>query len=201
MANHGFLPQDGKDITLLSMTRAIREAYYLTWPLAIVLAVGGYLLIHKWWKIDLEDLALHNGVEHDASLAHDDASLATIPSYAPTTVDTSLLDQLLNDSADGKVMTAVDIARARVRREALYEPGAIDGVHQEIARGEVALVLGIFGAGKAVPLEHLRCWIQEERFPEGWVRPERRLGLLHTVWISLEIRHSMNNLRSRGKSD
>jgi hypothetical protein len=197
MANHGFLPQDGNDITLLSMTRALREAYYLTWPLAIFLVAGGYFLIHKLWRLNLNDLALHNGVEHNASLAHDDADLSIRPSYAPTKVDVPLLEQFMMDSADGKVMTAVDIARARVRREAGYEPGAIDAVHQEIARGEFALVLAIFGMGKAVPVEHLRVWIQEERFPEGWVKPEKRVGFWQAVQLSGDIRNAMKTLREK----
>jgi hypothetical protein len=198
MANHGYLPHDGRDLSLVTIICATRKAYHLTWPLAIFLVVGGYVLLHRWWKIDLEDLDLHNAVEHNASLAHEDADLTQNPSYAPSTVNVSMLDQLLNDSADGMVMTAVDIARARVRREATYGPGAIDSVHQEIARGEMALALGIFGKGTAIPLEFLRVWFQEERLPDGWVKNEKRLGLCETIRLSSDIRHAMENFRTQG---
>jgi Peroxidase, family 2 len=197
MANHGLLPRDGKDITLPSLICAVRDVYHLSWPLAIVLAVGGYILIKAWWRINLEDLALHNGVEHNASLAHDDAPSGLKPSFAPTVADPSLLNQLLNDSSDGKVMTAADIARARVRREATYEPGAIDPVHMEIARGEFALVLAIFGGNGAIPLDYLRTWMLEEKFPVGWVKPKQRVTLLRIILLSWEIRRAMEAMRQK----
>lgn len=144
----------------------------------------------------MEDLALHNGVEHNASLAHGDANPNFSPSYAPTAVDVALLDELMNDSEDGEVLTALDVARARVRRETSYkQPGAIDSMHQEIARGEMSLVLELFGAGKGIPLQDLRVWFEKERFPDGWRRNENRLGILKTIKRLLEIKGYMNDLR------
>lgn len=199
MANCESLPRNGKDITFPAMICALRDAYHLTWPLAIFLVVGGYLLIGKWWKLDLEDLALHNGVEHDASLVHHDAPRVRGRCYAPIDVDVKMVDDYMADSADGSIMTAIDVARARVRREAesAQEQGEIDGVHQEIARGEMAVALAVFGAGKGIPLEYLRYWMHQEGFPEGWRRSGKRAGLLEVVRISKQIREAVAEIRAK----
>lgn len=196
LANHGILPQDGKNISVVAMSRAMRDGYHLTWPLAIFLTIWGWVLIRRWGSLNLEDLAIHNGIEHNASLAHEDASEETSPSYAPIGVNVEMLGELLKGSEDGKVFTAVDIARARVRREATYtQPGAIDAVHQEIGRGEMAIALQLFGDGKGIPLEDLRVWFQEERFPDSWTGKGKRVGLLATIRVSKIIRDHMTELR------
>ncbi len=98
----------------------------------------------------LHDLARHNRTEHDASITH--PNMPAGDEYAPTEQDPALFDAFVRDArpAPGPSQKGVlsygteDIARVRARREA--QPGTrIDAIHQEIARGESALVLGVFG--------------------------------------------------------
>ena len=104
---------------------------------------------------------------------------------------------------DGRDLTAEDIARARVERES--ECPALNGLHSEIARGEMALVLGVFGQGNAdhhqgVPLDMLREWLVEERLPDGW-KPSHTLGLLQTIRDAWEIRDLMTTFKKEKVAD
>jgi Peroxidase, family 2 len=197
MANHGLLPRDGNGITLFSLTRSVRDTYHLTWPLALFLGLTGFVLLKIWWKVDLHDYAEHNRVEHDASLVHEDAPLGPKPTFAPTEPDTLLLNLFFKDSADGRVLTIADIARARVRREAIYKPGTVSFTYKALALGEISMAVAAFGAGEAIPLDHLRTWLEEERFPVGWVKPKKRVSLYQMIVLGLKIRKAMEALRQK----
>lgn len=142
MANHGYLPRDGKQINADIIIAALRKAFNLSRPLAFFLTRGATTLLGQSGKyFCLEDLARHNRVEHDASIYHKDASARD--EYAPITVSTEMLEQMFDDSENGIWMTPEDVARARVRREATY-PKGLDTIHAEVARGEMAIVLNLF---------------------------------------------------------
>lgn len=183
-------PHDGKQLTAPILIHALQEGYGLSTPLAEVLVHGGILLLGQNGAFDLKDLARHNRIEHDASLVHDDTKGRD--EYAPTKPDLSLVKKLMHLAEDGRVLTAEDIARARVERES--ECPVLNGLHSEIARGEMAIALDVFGQGKAnhegVPLGLLREWLTEERLPEGW-KPTHTQGLLQTIRTSREIRNMM----------
>lgn len=71
----------------------------------------------------------------------------------PIAMATAMPEDLIADSEDGVVMTTADISRARVRRESesTEEQGAIDKLHQEIARGEIAIPLRCLERARAFP--------------------------------------------------
>ncbi|KII91040.1 hypothetical protein PLICRDRAFT_554795 [Plicaturopsis crispa FD-325 SS-3] len=218
LANHGYLPRNGTDISIRLLVDALVAAYALTLPLAILLAAGGFLLLlvrehpFSWpfMKISLQDLAKHNAIEHDASLAHDDADGAK---FAPSPVNHTLLAALIEDvpgyntrisESELLIMSAQDIASARVHREAAYDQ-PLDPMHAEIARGEMAIVLGMFSQTGlqqkvGIPVEWLREWIAENRLPAEWLAQEKKekTGLIATVMRSRAIRNEMNRLHAGG---
>jgi hypothetical protein len=72
-------------------------------------------------------------------------------------------------------------------------------MHAEIARGEMALALDIFGQQEnadcqGVPLDVLREWLAEERLPEGW-KPTHAQGLLQTIRTTRKIRNLMATIK------
>ncbi|KAI4518822.1 Cloroperoxidase [Schizophyllum commune Loenen D] len=213
MANHGYLPRNGDDVSLLDLICALQECYGLTWPLAAFLAIGGYVLLRWWpWRVfRLEEIGKHGAVEHDASLVHEDARGRPL---APTRIHPHLVTALAeetvaayeedsHESRDGVVWTSYHAARARVRREKESPP--LDAVHAEIARGEIAIMLCVweyaFGEPcdelRGIPLEWWLKFLAEERLPEGveghGVR--RRVGILDVVRKSGEIRSGMEYIR------
>lgn len=150
--------------------------------------------------MSLQDLARHSCIEHNASLAHRDCRRDS--EYAPTEVAARVLDRLTKDSSDGIGLTVDDVARARVRREKESMSHCrvpLDQIHAEIARGEMALVVDIFGkplkenGEPELGIKLLQEWWMDERFPEGWA-PQKKVGLLATIRTAAEIRTDMREL-------
>ncbi|TFY67607.1 heme-thiolate peroxidase [Rhodofomes roseus] len=191
LANHGFLPHDGRGATQREYIRALRQGYNLSLPLATFLTVSGHVLLSQYSLLSLADLSRHNCIEHDASLGHWDTLVTQ--EYAPDKPSTWLLDRVLAHSSDGETMTLRDLAEARLEREADYAH-PLDAVHEEIARGEMSMVLGIFG-GKdgCVPVDWLREWWEHERFPQGF-KPNRQQTLFDTVRGSWNIKQAMKSM-------
>jgi hypothetical protein len=107
-------PRDGRNIGLFQLIGALRKVYNVSIPLAVILAVGGFIKCsHSFFSLHLSDLNTHGKIEHNASLAHLD-----VHEGDPTIVNRPLLQQLLADSSDGVGLTVEDFVKARVRREA-----------------------------------------------------------------------------------
>jgi len=173
----------GADLTLSQLLTALQEVYHLSLPLALLLSVTGILLCgHGYFprRLNLDGLAAHNRIEHDASLVHDNASPHA--GFAPTRVDTGLLHSLLTRFAPhGHGFALRDFASARAAREALLDC-PLDALHEEIACAEGAmtwLVMQDENSGE-VPLERLKVWYGEERLPPGFSRPKNPVGLVET---------------------
>lgn len=146
--------------------------------------------------MSLADLARHNLIEHDASLFHVDAH--DEDEYAPSAVNESLIKTAIDEGGRYKPghMTLEDVANIRVKREAESRP--LDGVHAEIARGEMAVAIGILGGENAVTegidMDVLRLWIRQERLPDGW-KPNHTQGLYQTYKMTTVIRERMKAMK------
>jgi hypothetical protein len=188
---------------MFDFVHALTAGYHLSTLFAWFLTIGGFFLLQQFGRISLGDLARHNHIEHDASLAHQNTEFEG--EYAPCDVDDSLLEALCSDarpSAEGGIrLNAEGIARARVRRE--NESPALDAVHAEIARGEMAIVLGVFGgkngSSDGVPVEWLREWFKDERLPQGWKYTHTQ-GFFESIRASADIRNAMKRLAEEDDS-
>ncbi|KAJ7576665.1 Chloroperoxidase [Mycena floridula] len=228
LANHGYIPRDGKNINPFNLTRGLRECYNVSIPMGLLLGWGGFVLMKRWSfrSVDLDFFDRHTvgkhvqlGVEHDASLVHRDTPEGQ--EFAPTQVVEPWVEQLLGDIQPPVetipedlaaipptvVLDEKDVARARVRREKLSKP--LDGYHAEIARGEMALVVGIWeqtvtttdGSTKSgAPLSLILPWIAHERLPEGWVS-KRKQGLWDTIRRNTIMRKTMKSIRAEESKD
>ncbi|EIN10121.1 Cloroperoxidase, partial [Punctularia strigosozonata HHB-11173 SS5] len=210
MANHGYISRDGKNLSGRDLANGLMACYNISMPLAYFLSYGA--LLHP--RVELSDFALHNHVEHDASICHEDGEIFDL--FAPCPVIPKMFDDFVKDSATGTHCNARDIAATRVRREAeslkaraaqfarftMAATSDYDGLHAEIARGETALVLGIFGGGHPTPMvsfDVLRSWWVDERLPDGW-RPTHVQKLGYTVDLSKAIRQEMKDIRARAEA-
>jgi hypothetical protein len=157
--------------------------------------------------IDLYEIGKHNAIEHDASLVHHDTPAGE--EFAPIKIDEALVEELINDASDHfgttktegpepqlSLMNGFDVARSRVRREKLSKP--LDPVHAELARGEMAIILGVWEQRSkdkvGVPMDWMRRWIGHERLPDGW-KADHTQGLFDVVKRSKEMREAMQKLR------
>lgn len=193
LANHGYLPRNGRKITGHILEKALMDGFNLSKPIATSLAWGAVVALGQVGTFSLHDLARHNCIEHDASITH--PNICKTDEYAPIHSHPVLMASFLrNARRDSNVFGVEEFSRARIRREA--EPGAkIDGIQQLVARGEIALVLQIFGNENfEVPYETLKYWWWEQRLPDGWI-PSRQSTAVRTVQLAMELTETMNRLR------
>jgi len=207
MANHGYINRNGKKLSAFEISRGLKACYGLSTPLALFLSYVGFAILKRVRPVDLYEIGKHGAVEHDASLVHHDTPPGQV--FAPIQIDQTLVTELINDvkpTKDGPqnaeapeqqpLMNALDVARARIRREKLSKP--LDKVHAEIARGEMAIILGVWETNSkdkvGVPAEWMRKWIGHEQLPEGW-KPTHTQGLLDTMQRAKAIRTAMEEMR------
>ncbi len=166
--------------------------------MAIVLSVVGTFVCGRNFKIDLEDLARHNVLEHDASLTHANA----LPNgrYAPVNVDKELLQNLLDESRNPDVLTFDELVTVRANRDkTLIRP--LSKAHGIISRGEVALTVQTFGDEEGnMPKQYIREWFGKERLPCGWTKPAIAIGLWKTTqivnWVEKLVKKKLEGLTS-----
>jgi Peroxidase, family 2 len=178
--------------------KALEEGYHLSSPLAHVLVYGSIALLGQFGAFGLNDLARHNRIEHDASLVHDDTPARD--EYAPLAPDATLIKQFLEQVGEDHILSIEDLARHRVWRES--QCPALNSLHSEIAKGEMAIAFGLFtppGSEKqGIPVDMLRTWFTEERLPDGW-KPSHTQGLLETMRTSQMIKEAMEKIELSGE--
>lgn len=182
LANHSILPHDGRGITAYQLIGAIRQHYAISLPLATFLSVVGTFICGRHFKIDLEDLALHNHIEHDASLTR--ANARPDGQYAPVTVDKELLQNLLDASKNSDFLTFEDLVRVRAARDQTLQ-SPLSKFHGAISRGEIALTIQTLGNDEGrISKQFIQEWFGDERLPVGWSKPTTTTGLLSTTKIA-----------------
>jgi hypothetical protein len=163
-----------------------------------VLSIVGTFVCGRHFKIDLEDLARHNVIEHDASLTRANA----IPNgrYAPVNADKELLQNILDTSPNPDVITFDDLVTARANRDkTLIRP--LSKVHSIIAQGEVALTVQTLGDHEGnIPKRYIQEWFGNDQLPSGWVKPTIAIGLWSTSrianWVGELIKKKLEGLKS-----
>ncbi|KAJ3889832.1 Chloroperoxidase [Lentinula edodes] len=224
MANHGFIPRDGRNLTFSILFRGLKACYGLSSTLATVLVTGGFLAIGRSpiripflsdlslfrvqnpdgsispsGVIDLYLIGLHGRVEHDASLVH--RNTPDGEKYGPIKIKEEWVPKLVGD-----IEPRADVGRMRARRQHDILPKQLDGLHAEIARGEMSIILGVWnsqyqpkhkgkrnsdgnGEKQGIPLPWLLQWLSEERLPETTIwRPNHKQTLRDVVSRSQRIR-------------
>jgi len=155
-------------------------------------------------RVSLFDINEHGRIEHDASMVHHDTPAGE--THAPMDIDPKLVDAFLDDIQPKRsdlgpgeqfLINFEDVARARVRREKECRP--IGSVQQEVARGEFAIILGVFQrqtpSKTGAPVDYVRRWLTEERLPDGW-RPDHTEGMLSVVKRAKSIKLTADAIRT-----
>ncbi|KAG9310902.1 hypothetical protein JVU11DRAFT_8761 [Chiua virens] len=188
-------PHDGKNIGFWQLLQAVRSVYNLSFPLAALLALVGILLCGHAMRLDLDMLALHNRIEHDASLVHRDTPAGR--PEAPISVDPELLASLLSHANEKHGLSLDAFAQLRVDRESrLSSP--LGTLHSDIGTGEAALSwLLLKEEGGQVPVSALEQWYGEERMPDGWTPPAQGIGLLDARQTASHVASKMEEIRCR----
>ncbi len=159
--------------------------------------MAGTFICGRHFTIDLEDLARHNLIEHDASLTR--ANAQPDGRYAPVTVDNELLQNLLDASKNRDFLTFEDLVRVRAARDQTLQ-SPLSKFHGAISRGEVALTIQTLGDGEGrISKQFIREWFGDERLPEGWSKPATTTGFLSTTRIANRVADLVKEVPSTKK--
>ncbi|TMW59150.1 hypothetical protein Poli38472_007295 [Pythium oligandrum] len=168
LANHGYLSRDGKNITRAAIKEAVMTYFHLNEAAADAFTAGLPAVF------DLNQLSVHNDLEHDASLIHADSYLGE----DPAAVNHDLLEDFFRRVGDDGVFGVQQLGEIRKDRLATclaQNPNcSLPASRDFMAFGEAALVLTGFGNAttSTVDKDTLRSFLEFERFPENFSHPE-----------------------------
>eukprot|EP01117_Protostelium_nocturnum_P003957 TRINITY_DN15231_c0_g1_i1.p1 TRINITY_DN15231_c0_g1~~TRINITY_DN15231_c0_g1_i1.p1 ORF type:complete len:244 (-),score=66.01 TRINITY_DN15231_c0_g1_i1:103-834(-) len=170
LANHGYLPRNGKNITKDNFVSALEQGISIGFDIANLLGYGAFKKFGNPATLDLSDLQKHNAIEHDSSLTRQDNYFGQSTTPLP-----SLLKRFLNSSSDGKYISFQDFITYRRERQAESKAKnptwLFESEQQNAAAGEAAAVAIAFGdVLHGLPVENAKSVFQHERFPSGWTR-------------------------------
>ncbi|OWZ05598.1 Chloroperoxidase [Phytophthora megakarya] len=170
LANHGYLPRNGQNITHDMLKTALENVYNIG-P-----AVAAILVANVPDTINLDYLGIHNNIEHDASLAHTDAYYG----HDPMTVNETLAEDLFNRAGSDGLLTNKIVARTRKDRGNMCNaenPECSYGVKaQSLAFLEASVLLMALGTGDTISVDHARSFIINEKIPDDYKRPASTVG-------------------------
>ncbi|KAH6713692.1 Chloroperoxidase [Leptodontidium sp. 2 PMI_412] len=111
LSNQGYLPRDGKNITLPEVEAALKSTLHFNGPLASSLTRSLKPLVRKDGTFDLFDMRKHDVLEHDRSVTRFDFRQGDNNTFQP-----ALFEALLAD-ADGGPVTIKTLAKTYNRRK------------------------------------------------------------------------------------
>ncbi|KUJ24407.1 Cloroperoxidase [Mollisia scopiformis] len=111
LANQGYLPRDGKNLTLAQVETALKNGLHMTPLLATSLTNALKPLLRKDKTFDLADTRRHNVIEHDNSFTRHDLWQGDNYTFQP-----DMLAAILDD-ADGGPITLKSLAKSFKRRD------------------------------------------------------------------------------------
>ncbi|KZT08139.1 chloroperoxidase-like protein [Laetiporus sulphureus 93-53] len=176
MANHGILPHSGRNISFRQLNTAIHTTYNFspTFCFFVPNYAAGMLNKNYWTDtFDLEDIDVHNCIEHDASLTREDSYLVA----DQTKPSKQLVEALLaSATGPGGALTAADLSRysGKRRMDARRTNGqfSMSTFHKFFGSSNSSTFVTTFG-GK---VQDLKVWLLEDRIPDGWQSRVRHSG-------------------------
>ncbi|KAG7088850.1 hypothetical protein E1B28_012804 [Marasmius oreades] len=173
LANHGFLPRNGKNISIPMILKAGHEGYNMEADILTIAAKVGLLTSpgDQPTTLSLNDLKAHGVIEHDASLSRQDIALGDNVRFNETIFFT-----LANSNPGSDVYnitSAGQVQHARLADSLKNNPNVTNTDLTSIIRGaESAFYLSVMGDAiqGVAPKKFVQIFFREERLPiqEGW---------------------------------
>jgi len=187
LANHGFLPRNGRGLTLPVLVKGLGDGLNVGPDFATVIGSAGLLAVKNnplATSFTLEDIKAHNfPIEHDASLSRADFNLNNGDNFS---FNQTVFDTVLR-YYDGMATTSIPVAAAakynRVLTEQQRDPKFTYTPQQFVlSYGETALYLSTMGDPNTgvAPIEYVKVFFEQERLPykEGWTSPKTQTNLV-----------------------
>ncbi|CAB4377291.1 unnamed protein product [Rhizophagus irregularis] len=201
LANHGYLPRNGKNITANQLIEAINEGFNVSKFIAFILSHAGSYLIGKTreGELSLEDL-FNDAIEHPVSLTRPDKDLSE--DYRK--ISPELLDSLFSEKNENNKLTRKSFARQFIKRrdQSLRDNSKFHGLsflQKYQVFGEYSLTLLCFpgsenGRGEEIDVDTLKSIYQFERFPDNWKKSESTIDLSQLHNLVGDIRDMVEDL-------
>ncbi|KAF8193908.1 Cloroperoxidase [Mycena galopus ATCC 62051] len=174
LANHGFLPRDGRNISVPMILQAALDGFNIEHGSIIQAAKFGILSGNAPTTLDLDALNLHNLIEHDASISRNDLAVTGDNLHFNETIFTTLANA--NDGVDYyNTTSAAQVQNERLAISLATNPNITNTPKEiQLRTLESSLYLSVMGnplTGVA-PKEFVQIFFREERLPiaEGWKR-------------------------------
>ncbi|KAJ3973519.1 Peroxidase, family 2-domain-containing protein [Lentinula raphanica] len=194
LANHGFIPRDGTDLTIPMVLKAVDVVYnnpvdpvlnlalkmaLLTTDAPDSFTLDDLKLLVEPWLVNkrsymLYTLSRHGTIEHDASLSRSDHALGDNLHFNATVFNSTLLQSDL--SPDVYDITSVgQILEERLAHAKKENPDLVNTVKERQSQLlEASLFLSAMGDARTgvAPKKFVDIFFREERLPleEGWKR-------------------------------
>ncbi|KAF9224876.1 Cloroperoxidase [Gyrodon lividus] len=194
MANHGILSRSGRGIKFTELNRQIRTTYNFGPSFCSFVPHYAARILKKSYSndtFDLEELDLHNGIEHDASLTRLDTGLSPSQSVGHLPFIEELLSFANGKDAEGRhLLTIKDMSKIsgkrRAEARATNKDFSLSLFHKIFGSANSSTLLTIFGGR----VDDIRILLLEERLPQGWesrVRKPYGLTMLTFNWTVLPV--------------
>ncbi|ESK91441.1 hypothetical protein Moror_2665 [Moniliophthora roreri MCA 2997] len=174
LANHGFLPRDGKNITIPIVLQGAVDGFNVQNDGLAIAAKAALFTSPLNDQFTLNDIKLHSNIEHDGSISRADHALgdnaAFNETYFSVTANSNPGVDYYNGTSAGLVF------KGRHADSLANNPNITNTIKEfQIKLREAALYLSVLGdplTGKA-PKNLVNIFFREERLPleEGWKRP------------------------------
>ncbi|KAF2137435.1 uncharacterized protein K452DRAFT_353555 [Aplosporella prunicola CBS 121167] len=196
LANHAFLPHDGRNITKANAVHALSSALNFNESLAAFMWEQAVFINPEpnatYFTLDM--LNKHNVLEHDASLSRADAYFGNNHRFNKTVFDWT------KQFWTAPTLTAQMLANSKLARQVFsraFNPTySFTESNEQFSVGEVSAPIVAYGDLHAftVDRDFVEYWIENERFPTelGWKVRDEVVGIMDILRLSKAITDAGN---------
>jgi len=178
LANQGYLPRDGKNISLPQVEAALMTGLHMSSTLASTLAHTLRPLCRADGTFDLQDMRKHNVMEHDRSFTRLDFRQGDNYTFQPA------MFQALLDDAGGGPVTLQSLAKTYVRRKKECKRSGAPSLPFNLWVVNLIQTVSFYhtAAMSTLSKETMTTFYVEERFPDAILQNLKKRTLLGLVW-------------------
>ncbi|KAG0702214.1 Chloroperoxidase [Suillus ampliporus] len=171
LANHGIISRTGRGISFVEINDHICATYNFSSSFCYTPHYAARMLKRNYGKdtFNLDEVDIHNGIEHDASLLCLDSAFEPNQSKRHVPFIEELLAAATGKDKDGNdVITTKDFSRMLSKRRAVSravnKEFSLSFIHRIFGSTNASTLITIFGGR----VDDLRSFLLEERIPDGW---------------------------------
>ncbi|ESA42371.1 uncharacterized protein NCU11046 [Neurospora crassa OR74A] len=199
LANHGYLPHSGRDISLAQLMHGLQRGINLSPNATLIVGIKALQAstTGHWTTFHLSDLNTHGVIEHDGSLSR--ADLSAPPNYDNHTFVPEIWAATLQVLGENEERISIEKAArmrlARIDEEEGPKRGnpnfSMSSEDKRFSAIETALYLRVFGRGTEGGAETrwVRVLFEEERLPieEGFKRSDKPLTIAEVLELQRKV--------------